>query len=175
MKLSVIALFLARAAALEVSNTTTNACTGKSAGLAAADCSAWQDLYDGAGGRSWKYCQENRLDPCEGCGYEEAPVQCNRDGTHIFHIILNNNNLHGTIPASLSKMTELYTLDFDTNNLTGVVPPLPFAQYAGICCLENKRSYNTNHFTCPLPPGASTCNGDATGICAMSCTPSPAP
>jgi hypothetical protein len=26
------------------------ACTGTSTGLAAADCSAWQDLYDGTGG-----------------------------------------------------------------------------------------------------------------------------
>ena len=27
-----------------------DACTGTSAGLAAAECSAWQDMYDGTGG-----------------------------------------------------------------------------------------------------------------------------
>ena len=27
-----------------------DACTGQSAGLAAAECSAWQDMYDGTGG-----------------------------------------------------------------------------------------------------------------------------
>jgi hypothetical protein len=30
-----------------------DACTGNSTGLPAAECSAWQDMYDGTGGTAW--------------------------------------------------------------------------------------------------------------------------
>ena len=50
-------------------------CTGSSStGLADAECDAWVDLYDGTGGQNWRYCSDNRLDPC-------ACVTCS--GSHI--------------------------------------------------------------------------------------------
>ena len=44
-------------------------CTGTSANLNTAECTAWQSLYDGTGGATqWTHCGANRLDPCA-CSY----------------------------------------------------------------------------------------------------------
>ena len=44
--------------------------------------------------------------------------------------------------------------DLGSNNLTGILPVLPFAQYTEGCSLGN------NSFTCPLPAGAAKkCSG----------------
>ena len=79
-----LALLLARSAALgagaaaataasQCSGTTSPYCKGPygaktgcstSSDLSAAECSAWVDLYDQAGGAGWTYCSQNRLDPC---------------------------------------------------------------------------------------------------------------
>jgi hypothetical protein len=43
----------------------------------------------------------------------------------------------------------------NNNNLTGLVPSLPFQNYtgAGGCYLQgNPSNAGSNHFTCPLPP-----------------------
>jgi hypothetical protein len=52
----------AAASALELAPRT--ACTGASAGLLPAECSAWQDLYNATDGVNWANCRDKRLDPC---------------------------------------------------------------------------------------------------------------
>jgi hypothetical protein len=39
-------------------------CTGDSASLPAAECSAFGDLYDATSGAQWSDCNDSRLDPC---------------------------------------------------------------------------------------------------------------
>jgi hypothetical protein len=51
-----------------------------------------------------------------------------------------------------------------SNMLTGLLPPLPFAQYA--YCVLDRPSYcepNCNHFKCPLPAGSEQCKYDSGG------------
>jgi hypothetical protein len=69
-----------------------DACTGQSANLAAAECTAWVSLYDGTGGATqWTHCGGNRLDPC-GCSYVDSThkythdVSCSADGQHILQL-----------------------------------------------------------------------------------------
>ena len=52
-------------------------CIGSSSNLPAAECGAWWDLYDGTGGKNWKYCSDTRPDPCA-C---DRSVACS--GSHI--------------------------------------------------------------------------------------------
>jgi hypothetical protein len=134
-------------------------CTGTSAGLPAAECSAWLDMYDGTGGPSWTICSSSRLDPCS-CSY----VICT-DG-HITEVGLENNNMEGTVPATLSAMTKMTFLYLNNNKLVGLLPAMPFAQYTGYCCLQYSGS---NHFDCPLPPGTDKCN--CGGQVNITCTP----
>ena len=49
-------------------------------------------------------------------------IACNDDG-HITHIVLNNYNINGHIPDSLSTMETLKLLDLRGNKLSGI-PPL---------------------------------------------------
>ena len=137
-----------------------DACTGTSAGLPAAECSAWLDMYDGTGGPSWAHCSSNRLDPCS-CG----GLACT-DG-HITGLDLGSNNMQGTVPVTLSAMTKLTILQLANNKLEGLLPALQFTQYTAYCCLQYDGS---NHFACPLPPGADKCNSCGTSI---TCTPPP--
>ena len=90
-----LALLLARSAALgagaaaataasQCSGTTSPFCKGPygaktgcstSSDLSAAECSAWVDLYDKAGGAGWTDCSQNRLDPCA-CNGGKGVVEC---------------------------------------------------------------------------------------------------
>ena len=143
-------------------------CTGSSYDLPAAECKAWQDLFDGMNGEKWQCnslkwapkgsssyqtcgcshplpedwgCNDKRDDPCgcnmacdsvvpvpiaacakEGATYSGGTtpcVKCNRDaaGTlHINFISLSFCLLDGTIPESISDMTELTYLDLSSSN-----------------------------------------------------------
>jgi hypothetical protein len=143
-------------------------CTGESADLAAVECAAWQDLYDATNGPKWSSCSDARSDPCscrnEGPGCHSCRVGCT--GGHITCISLFGNNLRGTIPSSLAKLSEMNELRIDHNRLTGQVPSLPFAQYTntsdgrGECALGESKGCtkpNCNHFKCPLPAGSEQC------------------
>ena len=51
------------------STVTTTGCTGASAGLAADQCVAWGQFWDGAGGPNWTGVGTcTKEDPCAGCG-----------------------------------------------------------------------------------------------------------
>jgi hypothetical protein len=121
-------------------------CTGRSAGLAIADCEAWQSLYvrDTPQGTS-AGC--SRSDPCS-CAAPGTFEKCNLDGNtgqspcvrcaggNIVSIDVNNGcvweSLATTIPTQLTKLTELGScppsssswcgLGINTNNFTGTIP-----------------------------------------------------
>jgi uncharacterized surface protein with fasciclin (FAS1) repeats len=58
-------------------------CTGKSADLAAVECTAWQDLHDATKGPKWSGCSDARSDPCS-CSGDGITVGCS-DG-HIVYM-----------------------------------------------------------------------------------------
>jgi hypothetical protein len=74
---------------------------------------------------------------------------------------LADHKLTGTIPASLANLKQLTSLYLWGNLLTGLVPPLPFAQYkdvnGGACRLSWGGTGETNRFKCPLPVGSAQC------------------
>ena len=92
--------------------------------------------------------------------------------------------MQGTIPATLARLTKMIVLDINGNYLQGAIPPLPFSQYGkgprmDDCCLQCIQAdhggschgapaghfyQESNKFDCPLPPGADTCNCNATSI-----------
>jgi hypothetical protein len=158
-------------------------CTGSSSDLAHADCSAWKDLYDSTNGANWTRCSDARSDPCSCNFYDdyEEGTKCT-DG-HITYIgfytnnlrgsipsslgklsKLNNlelvdNKLHGSIPSSLGQLSELTELRLYQNMLTGLVPPPPFASTTQTChvTFDGCTEPQCNHFKAP-PPAGSRCS-----------------
>jgi hypothetical protein len=53
-------------------------CTGCSAGLAADQCTAWGQFFDGAGGPNWKYFGKgcSKDDPCACCPQKNLAGEC---------------------------------------------------------------------------------------------------
>jgi hypothetical protein len=90
-------------------------------------------------------------------------------------MLLGDNNLRGTIPSSLAKLSKMTELTLFWNRLTGLLPSLPFAQYTyaesyyGQCALALPSGQfactepNCNHFKCPLPAGSEQCKTDSYG------------
>lgn len=62
----------------------------------------------------------------------------------------HNPHLGGEIPVTMLNMTQLYAFEIHYSNFTGKLPPLQWQRVAD-CALQG------NKFSCPLPPGASTC------------------
>jgi len=56
-----------------------------------------------------------RADPCRWFG-----VTCS--GGQVFRILMESNNLTGTIPAELGSLTTLSDLRLNSNNMTGSIP-----------------------------------------------------
>ena len=122
-------------------------CVGSSAGLAATDCAAWIDLYDATGGASWSGSLQTanlRLDPCS-CP-NSGMKMCT--GGRITALYLHKGGLVGTLPSSISQMSELTTLVAYINRLSGPIPTemstmkkLTFLQRAGAsgCSLRRNR------------------------------------
>jgi Leucine-rich repeat (LRR) protein len=75
--------------------------------------------------------------------------------------------LTGSIPSELATLTALTSLYLVGNQLTGLVPPLPFEQYtdgdAGDCTLDSDgcNEPDCNHFKCPLPATSDKCKSGA--------------
>jgi hypothetical protein len=84
---------------------------------------------------------------------------------------LSGNRLTGTLPSSLSALTNMDIIHVFGNSLTGPVPALPFKQYkvqgAGCCLSDYNHHQPDNKWTCPLPVGSADCkcNGAAGVFC----------
>ena len=83
-----------------------------------AECDALVALYDTTGGISWT----NKT------GWMATDTPCNWygifcSGKHVAHINLRSNNVKGSIPSDLEKLTNLTYLDFNNNQLSGSIPP----------------------------------------------------
>ena len=58
-------------------------CTGNSTKLTQAECGAWGDFYDDAGGTGWTTCSAARTDPCSCKGTTDKNPVCTPDGTSV--------------------------------------------------------------------------------------------
>ena len=123
-------------------------CTGKSASLAPADCAAWVQFYDAAGGGSgWRACSGARTDPCS-CAASiasastaaRAPanqqaqasvnVTCAGQGrvgasAVISAVFLDGVGLRGDVAAVFLPLTQLgglRKLSLRSNRLRGTLP-----------------------------------------------------
>ena len=76
------------------------------------------DLYHAANGENWRR-NDNWLkgDPCENW----YGVTCNKDG-RVTQFSLYDNLLVGTVPASITSLTEVEYFALSTNKLTGPLP-----------------------------------------------------
>lgn len=88
------------------------------------ECEALEDLYESTTGESWTTSTgwydafTNRSSDATACDWHGLLCAAG----HVTRVQLTNNNLTGTIPASLSDLTELEWLRLYTNNLSGSIP-----------------------------------------------------
>lgn len=128
------------------------ACVGMSAALPPAQCAAYRDFFDAAGGNDWFLCERTRLDPCS-C---DPGSSCNSAGTALLQIFLEDNNMVGTLPSSMSNLVNLTSINIAGNYLTGPVPELPWSNMRPYLCqlIGRGDGGRTNLYDCPLPAGA---------------------
>jgi hypothetical protein len=74
--------------------------------------------------------------------------------TNLAYLAMDNNLLTGSIPTEILQLKQLTFIGLGTNPyLTGTLPAFDFSKFTNCC---NMRDCD---FTCPLPPGAETCVG----------------
>ena len=161
------------------------ACTGWSAQLGAAQCAGWIAFYDKMNGPAWKtpaVCPvppgraalpsaHQRTDPCA-CRNGASSYYCGENKTDITTIALSKQDLVGTLPAALAKLTGLLTFVVDTNQIIGSLPGAIIAAWQQLTRLDvstnglsgplplelasldrlNSFTVDDNRFTGPLPP-----------------------
>lgn len=105
------------------------------------DSLALVDLYNSTNGPSW-YHNNNWLS-----GPVSSWYGIQLTGNRVSFISLSNNNLSGTIPASIGNLSDLSDLYLDNNLLEGNIPPSlgNLINLAGI-------SLNNNQLSGPIPP-----------------------
>lgn len=76
------------------------------------------EFYESLGGDNWinneNWCSDKPIREWYG-------IECNEDGK-VKDLCMPENNLSGTIPASLGKLTELEQLNLSRMNITGSIP-----------------------------------------------------
>lgn len=110
--------------------------------------SALLDLYRATNGPQWfkndgwqQAAAAGFGDPCGGDGADAwSGVVCDANGTHVLHLNLYNNNLNGTIPASLADVTRLEWLRLPENPLWGTIP----AALGSLAHLKMLRLFDTS-------------------------------
>src|SRR5579863_1682615 len=125
------------------------AATQADAAIPATERQALIDLYNAAGGSNWVYAQLWNGPAGSECGGNGAPpwfgVTCDSGNSHVIGIYLVENNLNGTLPASISALTQLQSFNVSINSLSGAIPPL-----SGLSSLQSI-SLDTNKFSGPIP------------------------
>lgn len=90
------------------------------AAIPAAERTALTNFFKATGGTKWA--------DHEGWGGKAGTecswygVTCNTANTSVISLSLNDNGLKGTLPAALSKLPGLQTLDLEGNSLSGALP-----------------------------------------------------
>ena len=124
------------------------------AGSAQTDREALIALYNSAGGSRWTasdgWDSAQTLDTWHG-------VTLDGDG-RVVGLALAWNNLRGTVPASLSTLTELASLDLSGNQLSGAIPP----ELRGLSLLTTL-DLSDNGLSGAIPPGL----GGITGLTSL--------
>lgn len=86
----------------------------------AAERAALVDLYNAAGGAAWRHT-ENWMTSAPHCTW--WGVTCSNVTGRITQFSQYDNGLKGTIPASMSALTEVEYFALSTNYLSGTLPP----------------------------------------------------
>ena len=111
------------------------------AGSAATDRAALMALYDSTGGASWtSKTNWNSAEPID----MWFRVTTNGSG-RVTALDLSTNNLRGTLPAELGRLTELTSLNLSENQLRGPIPGV-----RGLTELTTL-NLNSNRFNGPIP------------------------
>ncbi len=106
------------------------------------ECDALLALYESTGGAGWTRIS-NWLTTTTPCSWEG--VYCATG--HVIRLILNQNNLTGSLPPEIGNFPELLTLDLYNNALTGLLPP----ELGNLVKLNRLVFYN-NQFSGGIPP-----------------------
>lgn len=128
-------------------------CSGSSS-LPPAQCEAYQQLYDSTAGHGWNKCNATRNDPCS-CHGSSVVTLC--QGGDLVSIVLNANNLRGTVPDAIALLTGLKFLELGNNQhaktkessfaLHGTVP----ASLGKLTNLETLHLGGSDWLTGPIP------------------------
>ena len=148
------------------------------AGSVQTDREALIALYNSAGGSGWT--ASVGWDTTQALGMWHG-VTLDGDG-RVVGLALAGNNLSGTVPASLSTLTELTSLDLSGNQLSGAIPPrlrglsqlltldLSANQFSGLIpprlgdlALLTSLDLSANRLSGAIPPGL----GGITGLTSL--------
>ncbi len=120
------------------------------AALPSAELQALVDLYNASGGPAWTsitdWATTRNASPTPVCSSASGSIVCDATGAHVIAINLYNNNLIGTLPASLLNLSQLQMLQVGYNQLSGPIPAI-----AGLTKLEKFFAYS-NQLSGSIPP-----------------------
>jgi len=117
-----------------------------SAAVPSSERDALVALYQSTNGAAWT----NKTNWLGATGTECTwyGVTCDETQTHVLDLELYQNNLDGTLPSALRKLTSLRSAQFWDNNLRGSLPP----ELSELSQLETFYAQR-NHFTGKVPSG----------------------
>ena len=100
-------------------------------------------FYDATGGPNWFISTNWLSDEPLSAWYG---VTTNEEG-RVAQLVLQSNNLSGSIPPELPRLTRLWDLSLQRNNLSGPIPP----ELGQLTSLDNLQ-LNRNQLSGPIPP-----------------------
>ena len=103
-------------------------CTTAS-GISQADCAALVALYDYTAGAAWTTATNwtTTNTPCATDGTGWYGITC--DGPRVTSILLQDNNVDGSLPVALGALSELQLLGLSDNSIGGELPASPGSAY----------------------------------------------
>lgn len=87
-------------------------------GVTTPECEALEALYNSTDGANWTD-STNWLVTNNPCSWYQ--VYCS--GGHVSRLLLNGNNLVGTVPAEIGQLSAMTVLNLANNQLSGPIPP----------------------------------------------------